>query len=122
MALYDNNNPFAKIIRGEIPCDMLLEGTYCVIFHDINPQAKGHLLIVPKGFYTNFEDFLTNADETEILGFFKEVKEFLNKQNIKDGFRIITNQGKDAGQEIEHLHFHLLYGERLGSLKENPIS
>ena len=89
---YDDNNIFAKILRGEIPCKKIYEDEFVLSFHDINPQKKIHALVIPKGKYKNLDDFCENASSTEI---------------------VIGNNG---GQEVHHLHFHLFGGEKVGKM------
>jgi histidine triad (HIT) family protein len=114
MCNYDKNNIFAKILRGEIPCDKVFENEYVLAFHDIAPKAPIHIVIIPKKPYCSFIDFYTDASSDMIYAFHKAIAQITKKLNIeKTGSRLITNQGKDAGQEIPHLHFHLLAGKSL---------
>ena len=116
--MYDENNIFAKILRKEIPCDKIYEDEFSLFFNDINPQAKIHVLGIPKFPCTNFSDFLKNADNENITSFFKSVQLVINNLNIENtGYRLITNSGEDGGQEVPHFHIHILAGEKIGSLR-----
>ena len=119
---YDKSNIFAKILRGEIPCKKIYENDYVLSFHDINPQKKIHALIIPKGSYIDLDDFIKNAKEEEITEFFKaisHVASLLGVSNIKGGYRALSNIGKDGGQEVPHLHFHIFGGEKVGKMVSN---
>ena len=118
---YDKENIFAKIIRGEIPCDKIYEDDYALSFEDIRPQAPSHVLIIPKGEYTDMSDFSANASDEEIVGFNRAVAIVADKLGISEqsggnGYRLIANSGKDSHQEVPHLHFHLLAGRPLGPM------
>ena len=116
--MYDENNIFAKILRKEIPCDKVYEDEFSLFFNDINPQAKIHVLGIPKFPCTTFSDFLKNADNENITSFFKSVQAVINNINIENtGYRLITNSGEDGGQEVPHFHIHILAGEKIGSLR-----
>ena len=116
--MYDENNIFAKILRKEIPCDKVYEDEFSLFFNDINPQAKIHILGIPKFPYTTFSDFLKNADNENITSFFKSVQFVINDINIENtGYRLISNSGEDGGQEVPHFHIHILAGEKIGSLR-----
>ena len=116
--MYDENNIFAKILRKEIPCDKVHEDEFSLFFNDINPQAKIHILGIPKFTCTTFSDFLKNADNENITSFFKSVQFVINDINIEEtGYRLITNSGEDGGQEVPHFHIHILAGEKIGSLR-----
>ncbi len=116
--MYDKNNIFAKILRKEIPCDKVYEDEFSLFFYDISPQAKIHILGIPKFTCSTFSDFIKNAENKNILSFFKSVQFVINKLNIeKDGYRIITNSGEDGGQEVPHFHVHILAGEKIGRLR-----
>ncbi len=115
--LYDPSNIFAKIIRGEIPCDKIYEDENCFAFNDINPVAPIHVLVLPKGECTSFHDFAAKAGAEEIGKFFKSVQkvaEFLGLE--KDGYRTVFNTGKGASQTVFHFHVHLLSGKLKGHL------
>ena len=116
--MYDENNIFAKILRKEIPCDKVYEDEFSLFFNDINPQAKIHILGIPKFPCATFSDFLKNADNENITSFFKSVQLVINDINIEEtGYRLITNSGEDGGQEVPHFHIHILAGEKIGSLR-----
>ena len=116
--MYDKNNIFAKILRKEIPCDKVHEDEFSLFFNDINPQAKIHVLGIPKFRCTDFSYFLNNADNENITSFFKSVQLVINDLNIeKSGYRLITNSGEDGGQEVPHFHIHILAGEKIGRLR-----
>ncbi len=118
--IYDNNNIFAKILRGEIPCKKIYEDEFILSFHDINPQKKIHALVIPKGSYVDLEDFSKKASSEEMVGLFKGIEIVAKKLGISvesgNGFRALTNIGNDGGQEVPHLHFHLFGGEKIGKM------
>ena len=114
---YDDNNIFAKILRKEIPCKKIYENEHALAFYDINPQTKIHILVIPKGKYVSFADFSENALPEEINGFMKAVGKIAKDQNlIEGGYRILTNHGQNAGQEVPHFHIHIFGGEFLGPM------
>ena len=117
---YDDNNIFAKILRGEIPCKKIYEDDFVLSFYDINPQKKIHALVIPKGKYINLDDFSEKASSDEILGLIKGLSIVAQKLGIsKDkgkGYRIISNISEDGGQEVPHLHFHIFGGEKIGKM------
>ncbi len=116
--MYDENNIFAKILRKEIPCDKVYEDEFSLFFNDINPQAKIHVLGIPKFPCTTFSNFLKKADNENITSFFKSVHNVIIKLKIEEsGYRLITNSGVDGGQEVPHFHIHILAGEKIGSLR-----
>lgn len=115
--MYDQNNIFAKIIRGEIPCKKVYEDDVCIAFHDIAPAAPVHVLVVPKGEYISFEDFAINAPAEFCHKFFGNVRKIANDLGLaKGGYRVLFNHGKDAGQTVFHFHAHILGGAPLHSL------
>ena len=115
--MYDENNIFAKILRKEIPCESLYEDEKVLFFHDINPQAKIHILGIPKNKVRNFRDFILNVDQETIKYFFDKTLDVIKKFNLdKTGYRLITNDGIDANQEVPHFHIHILGGENIGGL------
>lgn len=114
--MYDENNIFAKIVKKQIPCELIAENSNAIAFSDLYPAKKIHILIIPKGQYINFTDFITKATEKEKVDLFNLIEEAAKKMNIQDGYRLITNNGKNARQEIPHLHFHLLSGEDVGPM------
>ena len=119
---YDNNNIFAKILRGEIPCDKIYEDDFVLSFHDINPQKKIHALIIPKGKYVDLDEFSSNASKEEIVGLIRGINIVAKKLGISTevgrGYRALANIGDDGGQEVPHLHFHLFGGEKVGKMVE----
>ena len=119
---YDNNNIFAKILRGEIPCNKIYEDDFVLSFHDINPQKKIHALVIPKGKYVDFDDFSLNASSEEMVGLLKGINIVAQKLGISTeagkGYRALTNISEHGGQEVPHLHFHLFGGERVGKMVE----
>ena len=117
---YDNNNIFAKILRGEIPCDKIYEDDFVLSFYDINPQKKIHALVIPKGKYIDLDDFALNASSEEITGLIKGINTVAKKLGISTdtgkGYRALANISEDGGQEVPHLHFHLFGGEKIGKM------
>lgn len=115
MKRYDENNVFAKMLKGDIPVNKIYEDDYAIAFADIHPKAPVHLLVIPKGAYTDFSDFISRAPAEEISGFFKAVGAVAEKQGISEnGYRLVMNTGRDGGQEVPHLHVHILAGKKLG--------
>ena len=115
--MYDKNNIFAKIINKEIPCKFIYEDERVIFFYDINPKAKIHILGIPKSEVVSLLDFIIKSREDEVVYFFKKTLEIIKKFNLdKTGYRLITNDGKDANQEVPHFHVHILGGENLGGL------
>ena len=116
--MYDENNIFAKILKKEIPCDKIHEDEHSLFFKDINPQAKIHILGIPKFSCTTFSEFMKNANSEIVISFFKSVQMVINDLGIeKNGYRLITNSGEDGGQEVPHFHIHILAGEKIGRLR-----
>ena len=118
---YDKNNIFAKILRGEIPCKKIYENQYVLAFHDVNPQKKIHVLIIPKGEYTNLDDFTDKASDKEIVALIKGISDVakkigISKKNGANGYRSLVNIGENGGQEVPHLHFHIFGGEKIGKM------
>lgn len=114
---YDENNIFAKILRGEIPCETVFEDDYVLAFKDINPQAPVHILVIPKGQYVSIADFGAKASEVEIAAFYRAVSKIVEEAGILySGFRTIANTGSDGGQEVSHFHVHILGGEPVGPM------
>ena len=113
--MYDKNNIFAKIIKGEISCDKIYEDEKVLFFKDINPSAKIHVLAVPKTPCVDFSDFVLKNDDAIVSDFFRKIDMVIDKIGIKNsGFRIISNSGIDGGQEVPHFHIHILGGEKVG--------
>lgn len=116
-AAYDPANIFAKILRGEIPCSRVYEDDHALAFHDINPQAPVHILVIPKGAYVSWDDFSANASEGEIAGFIRAVGLVARTQGlVQPGYRLLANIGQHGGQEVPHLHVHLFGGASLGPM------
>ena len=114
---YDNNNIFAKILRGEIPCQKIDEDEYTLSFADINPQAPVHVLVIPKGAYCDWADFAATASTLEMVAFTKAIHRVAESTGIsKTGYRVISNSGLDSHQEVPHLHMHVLGGAPVGPL------
>ena len=115
---YDSDNIFAKILRGEIPCDKVFENDHALAFNDIAPQAPVHILVIPKGEYISIADFSTKASAEELKGFHDAVGEIIEAQQLEqDGFRVIANSGDHGGQEVPHYHLHILAGEPMGPMR-----
>jgi len=115
--VYDNDNIFAKILRGEIPCNKVYEDDHALAFHDITPQAPVHVLVIPKGPYVNMDDFSASASDAEIAGFIRAVGQVARDLGVVDaGFRTLANNGPDAHQEVSHLHIHIFAGRDLGGM------
>ena len=107
--IYDNKNIFAKILRGEMPCDKIYEDEFILSFKDISPQAKMHILIIPKDSYIDVADFLQNADSQYQTNFWQSVNKIIDNLDLRlKGFQIKTHKGKGGGQEVFHFHLHLL--------------
>ena len=119
---YDDQNIFAKILRGEIPCKKIYEDDFVLSFYDINPQKKIHALVIPKGKYVDLDDFSLNASPDEIVGLLKGLNVVAKKLGVSSdvgkGYRTLTNISDHGGQEVPHLHFHLFGGERVGKMVE----
>ena len=112
--MYDENNIFAKIIRGEIPCDKVYEDNDVLFFKDINPIAKVHVLGIPKSQCVDFSDFISKNTPTTISEFFKKTNLVIEKLGItNDGYKVISNSGINGGQEVPHFHIHILGGEKV---------
>jgi histidine triad (HIT) family protein len=115
--MYDKNNVFAKILRGEISCDKIYEDKFVLAFKDINPQAKIHVLVISKGAYVDMNDFAANAKTDEIVGLIRALGKVVDILGVsKTGYRYLGNNGRDSGQEVPHLHFHIFGGEKLGRI------
>jgi histidine triad (HIT) family protein len=114
---YDESNIFARILRGEIPCRKVYEDDHALAFHDINPQAPVHILIIPKGAWVSWDDFSARADPEEIAGFVRAVGHVAREQGlVAPGYRLLANAGINSGQEVPHLHVHLFGGRPLGPM------
>lgn len=118
---YDDSNVFAKILRGEIPCNKVYEDDQVLAFHDIQPQTKVHVLVIPKGAYVSFTDFSQQAPEAEIAGFFRTAGKIAKDLGLDgDGYRILANTGHHGHQEVPHFHLHLFGGQPLGRMIRPP--
>ena len=114
---YDDANIFARILRGEIPCRKIHEDDWSLAFHDINPKAPIHVLVIPKGRYISIADFSARASEAEIAGFIRAVGQVARDMGLEaPGYRLLANIGEDSGQEVPHLHVHLFAGRPLGPM------
>ena len=119
---YDDNNIFAKILKGEIPCKKIYEDNFILSFYDISPKKKIHALVIPKGKYTDLDHFSSNASAEEIVGLIKGINTVAKKLGISvdtgKGYRALSNISEHGGQEVPHLHFHLFGGEKIGKMVE----
>jgi len=110
---YDDTNIFAKILRGEIPSKRVYEDDYALAFHDINPQAPIHILVIPKGRYVSWDDFSAKASDAEIAGFVRAVGQVARDNGLAaPGYRLLANIGGHGHQEVPHLHVHLFGGRQ----------
>ena len=117
MTAYDNNNIFARILRGEIPCDRVHDDKHTLAFRDIHPKAPVHILVIPKGAYTDIADFGAKAAPDEIAAFWRAVSKIAADEGLPaNGFRVIANTGLNGGQEVPHFHVHILGGKSLGPM------
>jgi diadenosine tetraphosphate (Ap4A) HIT family hydrolase len=117
LSAYDDNNIFARILRGELACRKVYEDAHALAFHDINPQAPTHVLVIPKGRYVSWADFSANASEAEIAGFIRAVGQVARDLGLEaPGYRLLANAGHDAHQEVPHLHVHIFAGRPLGPM------
>jgi histidine triad (HIT) family protein len=118
---YDSGNIFARIIRSEIPCNKVYEDDWVLAFRDIRPQAKIHVLIIPKGAYESLEDFSAKASDTEILAFHRAIAKVTALAGVAvTGHRAIANTGADGHQEVPHFHLHILGGQPIGRMVSLP--
>jgi diadenosine tetraphosphate (Ap4A) HIT family hydrolase len=114
---YDENNIFARILRGEIPAKRVYEDEHALAFHDINPLSPTHILVIPKGAYVSWDDFSGNASEAEIAGFVRAVGKVAREAGlVANGYRLLANTGPESGQEVPHLHVHIFAGRPLGPM------
>jgi histidine triad (HIT) family protein len=114
---YDRNNVFARILRGELPSRKIYEDEYALAFHDINPLAPVHALVIPKGEYVSFDDFVAKARAAEITGFFRAVGKAAELLGVPaTGYRILANHGAHAHPEVPHFHIHIFGGKPLGAM------
>ena len=114
---YDQSNIFARILRGELPCDKVYEDEHVLAFHDIRPLAPTHILVIPKGAYVSWDDFSQSGSDAEIAGFVRAVGRIARDAGlVAPGYRLLANLGGHAGQEVPHLHVHLFGGGPLGPM------
>jgi diadenosine tetraphosphate (Ap4A) HIT family hydrolase len=114
---YDEGNIFARILRGEIPSNRVYDDEHALAFHDINPLAPTHLLIIPKGAYVSWDDFSERASDAEIAGLVRAVGKIARDAGlVEHGYRVLANVGEDSGQEVAHLHLHVFAGRPLGPM------
>ncbi|PPR10998.1 MAG: putative HIT-like protein [Alphaproteobacteria bacterium MarineAlpha11_Bin1] len=117
---YDNNNVFAKILRGELPCEKVYETDHSLAFQDISPQAKVHVLVIPKGRYCSWDDFSSNASDKEKIDYVTAIGATARALGVDtSGYRILGNHGRNSHQEVQHLHIHILAGQPLGPMLED---
>ncbi|QPQ54865.1 histidine triad nucleotide-binding protein [Allosphingosinicella flava] len=114
---YDDSNIFARILRGELPCKKVFEDDHVLAFHDINPAAPTHILVIPKGAYVSWDDFSGRAPDAEIAAFVRAVGRIAREEGlVAPGYRLLANTGGNAGQEVPHLHVHIFGGGPLGPM------
>lgn len=118
---YDDENIFAKIIRGEIPCDKVYEDDHTLAFNDIGPQAPVHVLVIPKGRYVSSDDFHEHASDAELVAMMRTIGKVARMTGVHEtGYRILANHGVDAHQEVPHFHVHVVGGRDLGGMIGRP--
>ncbi|MEE8504620.1 MAG: histidine triad nucleotide-binding protein [Kiloniellales bacterium] len=118
---YDENNIFAKILRGEIPCNKAYEDDHVLAFHDINPQTPTHVLVIPKGAYESFDDFSEKASDGEIAALMRAAGKIARDEGVAEaGYRVLANTGADGLQEVPHFHLHIFGGRNLGRMIKPP--
>ena len=123
MNAYDDQNIFAKILRGEIPCDRVYEDEYALAFRDIAPQAPVHILVIPKRAFISIVDFGAKGSAQEVAGFYAAVSKITAQEGLEEnGFRVIANTGSHGGQEVPHFHVHILGGEALGPMRSKKAT
>ena len=114
---YDDNNIFARILRGEIPSSKVYEDEHVLAFHDINPLSPTHILVIPKGSYVSWDDFSQKGSDEEISAFVRAVGAIARDAGlVPDGYRLLANTGRSSGQEVPHLHVHIFAGRPLGPM------
>ncbi len=114
---YDPTNIFARILRGEIPCDKVFEDDHVLAFRDVNPQTAVHILVIPKGAYVSWDDFSAKASDVEIAALMRAVGSIAADNGVaQTGYRALVNNGADANQEVPHLHIHIFAGQPLGRM------
>jgi len=118
---YDPNNIFARVLRGEIPCKKVYEDSHALAFHDINPQARLHVLVIPKGAYVSWADFAARGSTEEIAGLVRAVGKVAAQLGLDvSGYRTLANHGPDSHQEVPHFHIHIFGGQPLGRMIQPP--
>jgi histidine triad (HIT) family protein len=116
-APYDEQNIFARILRGEIPSKRVFEDEHVLAFEDINPLAPTHILVIPKGSYVSWDDFSAKGSEEEIVAFVRAVGRIAREAGtVESGYRLLANTGLNSGQEVPHLHVHIFAGRPLGPM------
>jgi histidine triad (HIT) family protein len=116
-APYDDNNIFARILRGELPSNKVYEDEHVLAFNDINPLSPTHILVIPKGRYVSWDDFSAKASEPEMAAFVRAVGKIAREAGlVEPGYRVLANVGPDSGQEVPHLHLHIFGGRPLGPM------
>ena len=119
LGAYDDQNVFARILRGEIPSKKVFEDEFAFAFHDIHPQAPVHVLVIPKARFVSLADFSARASQAEIAGFWRAVGAVARQLELEvPGYRILANMGEHAGQEVPHFHVHIFGGRPLGRMLE----
>jgi histidine triad (HIT) family protein len=119
---YDVTNVFARILRGEIPCDKVYEDEFALAFRDIHPVAPVHVLVVPKGEFVTLDEFAAGADPSVVVGFWRAFARVIDLLGVeRGGYRTIVNTGPDGGQEVPHLHFHVVAGAPLGRMVSRAV-
>ena len=114
---YDDSNIFARILRGELPCKKVYEDDHVLAFHDINPLAAVHILVIPKGPYVSWDDFSEKASDAEIAAFVRALGKIARDEGlVAQGYRVLANTGLRGGQEVPHLHMHIFGGAPLGPM------
>ncbi len=117
LAPYDPANIFARILRDEIPSRRVYEDDFAIAFHDLNPQAPVHILVIPRGAYVSWADFSAKASDAEIAGFVRAVGTVARQQGLEEpGYRLLSNAGVHAHQEVPHLHVHIFGGKQMGAM------
>ncbi len=118
---YDKNNVFAKILRDELPSKRVYEDEHALAFHDINPLTPVHVLVIPKGEYVDYQDFVDNAPAAAVAGFFRAVGHVARQVGVaEDGYRVVSNKGAPSGQVVFHFHVHIFGGRPLGGMIRRP--
>ena len=114
---YDDGNVFARILRGELPANKVYEDEHVLAFHDINPLAPTHILVIPKGAYVSWDDFSEKASDAEIAALVRASGRIAREAGlVESGYRVLANTGTDSGQEVPHLHMHIFAGRPLGPM------